>query len=57
MQPIVKFRLTKAGIISTLPTAVRYGPRSFGGIVILDPFVIQGAGQISFIIDHYWKST
>ena len=38
MQTIVKFGLAKAGISSTLHTAVRYGPRSLGDIEIFDPF-------------------
>ena len=44
IQPIVKFGLTKAGIISNLHMAVRYGPRSLGGIGTFDPFLIQVAG-------------
>ena len=56
MQPIVKFGLAKAGISSTLHTALRYRPRSIGGIRIFDPFVIQVAGRIAFLIEHYWKS-
>ena len=50
MRPIVKFGLTKAVISSTLHKAVRYGPCSLGGIVFFDPVVIQGAGQIAFLI-------
>ena len=57
IQPIVKFGLTKAGIISTLHMAVRYGPRSLGGIGIFFLIVIQGAGQIAFLIKYYWKPT
>ena len=57
MQPIVKFVLTKAGIISTLHTVVRYGPHYLGGIGIYYPFVIQGIVLIEFLIEHYWKST
>ena len=57
MQPIVKFRLAKAGIISTLHTLVRYGPWSLGIIIIFDLFVLQGAGIIAFIIEHYCKSS
>ena len=57
MWPIVKFGLAKDGISSTLHTVVRYGPWSLGGIGLFDPFVIQGVGQISFLIEHYWKST
>ena len=43
LQLIVKFGLTKAGIISNLHTVVRYGPRYLGGIRIFDPSVIQGS--------------
>ena len=50
MRPIVKFGRTKAGRISTLHTAVRDGPQYLGGIGLFDPFVIQGAGQIAFLI-------
>ena len=57
MQPIVKCGLTKAGIISTFHTAVRYGPRSLGSIGIFDPLVVQGSGQIAFLVEHFWKST
>ena len=56
MQTIVKFGLTKAGIISTLHTAVRYGRRSIGSIGIFDPFLIQGIGRIYILIKHYWGS-
>ena len=41
MQPIVKLGLTKAGISSTLHTAVRYGPQYIESIGLFDPFVIQ----------------
>ena len=57
MQPIVKFVLTKAGISSTLHTAVIYVPRSLGVIFPFDIFVIQGAGQIDFLVEQFWKST
>ena len=56
MQSIVQFGLTKAGISSTLHTAVRYGNSSLGGIGLFDPFIIQGTGRITFLIKHYWKS-
>ena len=57
MQPIVKFGLTKAGIISTIHTAVMYGTCSLGGIVLFNPIMIQVAGQIAFIIENCWKPT
>ena len=57
MQHIVKCGITNAVISSTLHTAVRYGPRYLGGIRLFDIFVIQVEGLISFLIDHYWKST
>ena len=57
MQPIVKFKVTKYGISSTLHTAVRYGPWYLVGTGIFDLFVIQGAGRIDFLIEHYWKLT
>ena len=57
MQPIVKFGLTKNGISSTLHIVVRYGPRYHGGIILFDPFVIQGTGIIDFLIKSYWNST
>ena len=57
MQPIVKFGLTKSGMSSTLHKVARYGPRSLGGIGLFDPFVTQGAGQIAFLVEHYWKLT
>ena len=57
MRPILKFGLTKDGIISTLHTAFRYGPRSLGGIQIFYPLAIKLTGQIAFIINNYWKST
>ena len=57
MQTIVKFGLTKAGIISTLHTAVKYGRCSIGGFGIFYPFVIQGTGRIDILIKHYWGST
>ena len=42
MQPFVKFGLNKAGISSTLHTAVTYGRRFLGGIGLFYPFFIQG---------------
>ena len=57
MKPIVKFGLTKTGISSNLHTEVRYGPQSLGGIILFEPFAIQGSGRIAFLIDNYWKST
>ena len=45
MQHIVKFGFTKAGISSTLHTAVRYGPRSLRCIGSFDTFVIQGTDR------------
>ena len=55
MQTIVKFRLTKAGISSTIHTAVRYGPWYLGGILLYDPFMIQGTVPIAFLDKHFWK--
>ena len=57
MQPIVKFMITKTGIISTLQTAVWYGPHSLGGIGIFDPIMIQGSGQIVFLIKKFCEKT
>ena len=57
MQPIVKFALTKAGISSTLHTAVRYGPRSLRGIRLFDALLIQVTFRIALLSEHYWKST
>ena len=56
MQTIVNFGLAKAGMRSTLHTAVRYGPQSLRGIRIFDPLVIQGASLIAFLTKHYRKS-
>ena len=55
MQPIVKFGLTKDDISSTRHTAVRYGPRSLGGIQLLIPNIIQRSGQIDFLVKHCMK--
>ena len=44
MRHIVKFGLTKAGIGSTLHTAVIYGPWYLEDIGTFDPFLIQVAG-------------
>ena len=57
LQHIIKFGLTKAGISSTLQTAVRYGPCSIGGTSLFYPLVIQGTSILAFLIEHYWKST
>ena len=57
MQTIVNFGLTKAGIISTLHTAVRYGPWSLEGFGVFDPFIIQWSGQITFLVEPYFKFT
>ena len=56
-QYIVKFGLTKVGIINTLHIVIIYGTRSLGGIGLFDPFVIQGTGIIAFLVKHYWNST
>ena len=56
MQPIFKSGHTKAGISITLHTEVVYGPRSLGGIALLDPFVIKVTGGISFLKEQYLKS-
>ena len=55
MKPIVKLRLTKSSISSTHHTAVIYGPQYLGGIGLFDPFMIQGADRISFLIKQLWK--
>ena len=57
MKPIVKSGITKDVISSTLHKAVTYGHCSLGGIGSFEPFVIQGAGQIVFLITEYWKLT
>ena len=57
MQPIVKFILTKASISITLHTLARYWPLSLGGIVLFDPIVIQGSGEIAFLVKHCCKPT
>ena len=57
MQHIVKFRLTKDVISSTIYKSVRYCPRSLSGIIIFDPIFIQGEGRIAFLIKHLWKNT
>ena len=55
MQTIVKLGLTKAGISSTLHTAVRYGPRYLGGVRTFDPFVVLGTCRIAFLTKHCYK--
>ena len=57
MQHNVKFGLTKDIMSSTHHTLVSYGPWSLGIIIIFDLFVLQGAGIIAFIIEHYCKSS
>ena len=52
MQTIVKFGLTKAGISSNLRKNVRYGPPCIVIIILLGPSLIQGAGQIYFLVKH-----
>ena len=48
--PIVKFGLANDGISSTFHKVVIYGPLSIEVIGIFDPFVIQGAVKIAFIV-------
>ena len=57
MQLIVNCGITKARISSTLHTAVRYRLLSLVGIGLFDPILIQSAGQIDFLIEHFWKPT
>ena len=52
IRPILKFGLAKSSIISTLHTAVRYGPWYLGGIENFNPFVIQWLGQTAFLVEH-----
>ena len=53
MRPTIKSGITKDEIHITLNTEVRYWPRSLGSVGIFYPFVIQGAGRIDFLIEHY----
>ena len=53
MRPFVKFGLNKAGMSITFHTSVIYGTRFLGGIGLFEPFVIQGARRITFLIEHY----
>ena len=57
MRPIVKFELTKDGIISTLHMVFRYGTYSVGGTRIFNLIVVQGVDKIAFVIKHLWKPT
>ena len=52
MRPIVKLGLTKDSVSSNLHTEGIYGTQYLGGIGLFEPFVIQGAGRISFLIKH-----
>ena len=57
MRPIVNFGLAMVSISSTFHTAVGYGPRSIGSIGLSVPILIQGAGQIAFLVKHHCKPT
>ena len=57
MQPIIKFGITKDGIISILQTTVRYGPLFLWGIGIFDPIIIQIADQIDLLIKKLQEPT
>ena len=53
----MKYGLPRPGFSITIHTEVRYGPPSLGGIGIMDLFLQQGAGHISFLIEHSWNKT
>ena len=46
MSPIITLGLPKAGISSTAPTVMRYGP-----------YVYRGCKRISYLLEHIWKDT
>jgi hypothetical protein len=57
ISPIVKVGLPRAGISATIPTQVRHGTVTTGGLGILDLYVFQGATQIASMVTHQWSRT
>jgi hypothetical protein len=57
MAPIYKTGLPRAGIAATIPTVVRVGPISAGGLGLIDPYIHMGVSQVETLITNLWRDT
>jgi hypothetical protein len=57
MAPVNKVGLSRSGIPSTIPSAIRNGPIQIGGLGILDPYIRMGTSQIETLITNTWLKT
>jgi hypothetical protein len=55
--PLTKHGLSCAGIVSTIPSAVKVGSISMGGLGIVDPYIHMGVSQIENFISNTWQKT
>lgn len=54
MAPIHKEGLPRAGIPSTIPSALRHGPTDRGGLGLLDLYTYQGTSQVASLVSNVW---
>jgi hypothetical protein len=57
MAPMHKIALSKAGIVSTIPSAIRSGPMARGRLGIIDMYCYSGVSQIETLISNLWQGT
>ena len=57
MWPILKDVLPKAGFNRHFPHAVVYGPASFQGLGVHNPYIMQGVTKVATVIEQMWKGT
>jgi hypothetical protein len=57
MAPIYKSGLSRAGISHTIPSAIRYGPATMGGLGLMDPYVHMGVRQVESLLTNTWLKT
>jgi len=55
--PVYKYGLSRAGIPHTIPTAIRYGPYTMGGLGLTDPYVQMGVRKLESFITNTWQKT
>jgi hypothetical protein len=55
--PVIKTGLPLAGIVSTIPTALRTGSISNGGLGIIDPYFHMGISHIVTMVTQRWKKS
>ena len=57
MAPMHKIGLSKEGIMSTIPSAIRSGPMARGRLGIIDAYCYSGVSQIETFISNLWQGT